>query len=128
MRSRAGGYEQEGHVFSALRQGLASLVIDRSGRARIGAWGTGVPAPGEAVYSVRQKPVAPGQPRPAHRRVGPVVAVGRDHRRRRVCGPQRPGPGCRRGSRRGYRSRRPPAGPHPRPGPSRHPVPHRLDP
>jgi hypothetical protein len=29
-------------------------VIDRSGRARIGIWGHGVPAPGEAVYSVRQ--------------------------------------------------------------------------
>ena len=39
---------------SALRRGLASLVIDRSGRARIGVWGDGVPAPGEAVYSVRQ--------------------------------------------------------------------------
>jgi hypothetical protein len=34
LRSRAGGYEQEGHVFRALRYGLASLVIDRSGRAR----------------------------------------------------------------------------------------------
>ena len=54
MRSRAGGYEQEGHVLRALRHGLASLVIDRSGRARIGVWGAGVPAPGEAVYSVRQ--------------------------------------------------------------------------
>jgi hypothetical protein len=30
------------------------LVIDRSGRATIGVWGHGVPAPGEAVYSVRQ--------------------------------------------------------------------------
>ena len=54
LRSRAGGYEQEGHVFRALRHGLASLVIDRSGRARIGVWGVTVPAPGEAVYSVRQ--------------------------------------------------------------------------
>jgi len=54
LRSRAGGYEQEGHVFRALRHGLASLVIDRSGRARIGTWGVDVPAPGEAVYSVRQ--------------------------------------------------------------------------
>ena len=50
----AGGYEQEGHVASPLRPGLASLVIDRSGQARIGIWGRGVPAPGEAVYSVRQ--------------------------------------------------------------------------
>ena len=39
---------------AALRHGLTSLVIDRSGRARIGIWGHGVPAPGEAVYSVRQ--------------------------------------------------------------------------
>jgi hypothetical protein len=54
LRSRAGGYEQEGHVIRALRPGLASLVIDRSGRARIGVWGSGVPAPGEAVYSVLQ--------------------------------------------------------------------------
>jgi hypothetical protein len=54
MRSRAGGYEQEGHVFRTLRHGLASLVIDRSGQARIGVWGVDVPAPGEAVYSVRQ--------------------------------------------------------------------------
>jgi hypothetical protein len=54
MRSRAGGYEQEGHVFSPLRPGLASLVIDRSGHARIGVWGVSVPVPGEAVYSVRQ--------------------------------------------------------------------------
>jgi hypothetical protein len=52
--SRAGGYEQEGHVFSPLRSGLASLVIDRSGHARVGVWGVTVPAPGEAVYSVRQ--------------------------------------------------------------------------
>ena len=54
LRSRAGGYEQEGHVFKALRHGLASLVIDRSGQARIGVWGVDVPARGEAVYSVRQ--------------------------------------------------------------------------
>jgi hypothetical protein len=54
LHSRAGGYEQEGHVFRALRHGLASLVIDRSGQARIGVWGVDVPAPGEVVYSVRQ--------------------------------------------------------------------------
>ncbi len=54
LSAGVGGYEQEGHVASALRPGLASLVIDRSGRARIGVWGHGVPAPGEAVYSVRQ--------------------------------------------------------------------------
>ena len=54
LSAGVGGYEQEGHVASALRRGLASLVIDRSGRARIGVWREGVPAPGEAVYSVRQ--------------------------------------------------------------------------
>ena len=54
LSAGVGGYEQEGHVASALRRGLASLVIDRSGQARIGVWGHGVPAPGEAVYSVRQ--------------------------------------------------------------------------
>lgn len=54
LSAGAGGYEQEGHVAAPLRRGLASLVIDRSGRARIGVWGHGVPARGEAVYSVRQ--------------------------------------------------------------------------
>ena len=54
MRSHAGGYEQEGHVFKKLLLGLASLVIDRSGQARIAVWGVTAPARGEAVYSVRQ--------------------------------------------------------------------------
>ncbi len=54
LSAGAGGYMQEGHVISPLRQGFASLVIDRSGQARIGVWGSGMPAPGEAVYSVRQ--------------------------------------------------------------------------
>ena len=54
LSAGAGGYEQEGHVAAALRRGVTSLVIDRSGRARIGIWGHGLPAPGEAVYSVRQ--------------------------------------------------------------------------
>jgi hypothetical protein len=54
LSAGAGGYMQEGHVISALRPGFASLVIDRSGYARIGVWGSGLPAPGEAVYSVRQ--------------------------------------------------------------------------
>ena len=54
LSAGAGGYEQEGHIIAALRPGLASLVIDRSGQARIGIWGASVPAPGEAVYSVRQ--------------------------------------------------------------------------
>jgi hypothetical protein len=54
LRARDGGYEQEGHVIRGLRRGLASLVIDRSGQARVGVWGSSVPVPGEAVYSVRQ--------------------------------------------------------------------------
>ena len=68
LSADAGGYEQEGHVAAALRRGVTSLVIDRSGRARIGIWGRGVPAPGEAVYSVRQnlQPlVKHGRPTPA---------------------------------------------------------------
>jgi hypothetical protein len=54
LNTGVGGYVQEGHVISSLRNGLASLVIDRSGRARIGIWGDHLPEPGEAVYSVRQ--------------------------------------------------------------------------
>lgn len=68
LSAGAGGYEQEGHVLSGLRDGLASLVIDRSGRARLGVWGATVPAPGEPVYSVRQnlQPlVLNGRPSPA---------------------------------------------------------------
>jgi hypothetical protein len=54
LSAGAGGYEQEGHLAAALRRGVTSLVIDRSGRARVGIWGHGLPARGEAVYSVRQ--------------------------------------------------------------------------
>ncbi len=54
LSAGVGGYEQEGHVISRLRRGLASLVISRSGQASIGAWRRGVPRPGEAVFSVRQ--------------------------------------------------------------------------
>ncbi len=54
LSAGAGGYEQQGHVISPLLKGYASLIIDRSGRARIAVWGYGAPAPGEAVYSVRQ--------------------------------------------------------------------------
>jgi hypothetical protein len=68
LNTGAGGYAQEGHVISSLRSGLASLVIDRSGRARIGVWGDHLPEPGEAVYSVRQNLsplVRNGRPTPA---------------------------------------------------------------
>ena len=54
LAAGVGGYMQEGRVLSTLRPGYASLVIDPSGRARIGVWGRGVPVPGEAIYSVRQ--------------------------------------------------------------------------
>jgi hypothetical protein len=54
LSAGAGGYVQERHLISPLRPGLASLVIDRSGQARIGVWDNGLPGPGEAVYSVRQ--------------------------------------------------------------------------
>ena len=68
LSAGAGGYEQEGHVVSPLLSGYASLIIDRSGRARIGLWGYGAPARGEAVYSVRQNLrllVEHGRPTPA---------------------------------------------------------------
>jgi hypothetical protein len=54
LSAREGGYEQEGHILSPLIPGMASLVIDRSGAAVIGAWGRGLPRPGETVESVRQ--------------------------------------------------------------------------
>jgi hypothetical protein len=50
MDAYAGGYEQEGHVFYSLRDGLASLVISRAGQAHIGVW----PSAGKDAYSVRQ--------------------------------------------------------------------------
>ncbi len=92
LSADVGGYEQEGHVNSRLRSGLASLAIDRSGRALIGVWGDGVPAPGEAVYSVRQNLpplVEGGRPTPAAADWGLWGA----NRRRRVRRPQRHGPG-----------------------------------
>jgi len=64
LSAAAGGYEQEGKVASPLLKGYASLIIDRSGRARIADWGYGAPAPGEKVYSVRQN-------------LGPLVADGK---------------------------------------------------
>jgi hypothetical protein len=54
LAAGAGGYEQEGHIISPLRPGLASLVIDASGVAHVGVWGAARPQPHEAVFSVRQ--------------------------------------------------------------------------
>jgi hypothetical protein len=68
LSTGAGGFEQERHVIVPLRAGLASLVIDRSGAGHVGVWGSGLPQPGEAVYSVRQnlQPlVRHGHPTPA---------------------------------------------------------------
>ena len=68
LAAGAGGYEQEGHVISTLRPGLASVVIDKSGAARIGVWDQGLPGPHEAVFSVRQNLtllVRHGHPTPA---------------------------------------------------------------
>jgi hypothetical protein len=68
LSAGAGGYEQERHVIATLRPGLASVVIDKSGTARIGVWGEGLPRPHEAVYSVRQNLtplVRNGRPTPA---------------------------------------------------------------
>jgi hypothetical protein len=68
LAAGAGGYEQEGHVITTLRAGLASVVIDKSGVARIGVWGQGLPRPHEAVFSVRQNLtllVRHGHPTPA---------------------------------------------------------------
>jgi hypothetical protein len=65
LKSHAGGYEQEGHVAWPLRPGMASLVIDQAGQARIGVWGQDVPLPGQPAYSVRQNLwllVSNGQP------------------------------------------------------------------
>lgn len=64
LSSHSGGYVQEGHVLRGLRTGLGTLVIDRSGRARVGVWGAGLPVPGEAVYSARQN-------------LGPLLVSGR---------------------------------------------------
>ena len=72
----AGGFEMNGQVLVPLQSGYASLVIDSSGSARIGVWGSGVPAAGEQVASVRQNLpplVVDGQPSPG---VNDVAAWG----------------------------------------------------
>ncbi len=49
-----GGTESGGTVLVPLRSGMASLVLDPTGAAQIGVWGSTVPTPGEQVASVRQ--------------------------------------------------------------------------
>ena len=61
MRSRAGGYEQEGHVFSRLRHGLASLVIDPSGQAADRGVGRDRARAGGGRLQRPAEPVAPGE-------------------------------------------------------------------
>ena len=95
LSAGAGGYEQEGHVISRLRPGLATLVIDRSGAARIGVWGAGLPQPHEAVYSIRQNLpplVSQGQPSPAARNWGQWGATlgGGEYVARSALGQNRP--------------------------------------
>lgn len=50
----SGGVEVDGVVLKPLVAGEASLVIDSNGSARVAVWGSGAPAPGESVASVRQ--------------------------------------------------------------------------
>lgn len=52
MNAAAGGYKQEGHVLDSLLPGLTSLVISRTGSARIMDWPSSGHVPG--AWSVRQ--------------------------------------------------------------------------
>jgi hypothetical protein len=54
VASGSGGFELDRHVFVPIAPGFASLVIDANGSAHVGAWGHGLPRPGEQVVSVRQ--------------------------------------------------------------------------
>jgi len=49
-----GGTMSGGTVLVPLKVGMASLVLDTTGAAQIGVWGSTVPTPGEQVASVRQ--------------------------------------------------------------------------
>ena len=69
VTAHAGGVEVDGHVLTPLENGMASLVIDASGRASIGVWGTaGFAAVAGQAVSVRQNLpplVVAGAPSPA---------------------------------------------------------------
>ena len=54
MSAGAGGFEVQGQTLAPLVPGEASFVIDTDGVAHVGVWGQDLPAPGEAVTSVRQ--------------------------------------------------------------------------
>lgn len=65
--SGSGGFELDSRVLVPLQPGVASLVLDADGTARLGVWGAGLPASGEQVISVRQNLVplvVGGQPSP----------------------------------------------------------------
>ncbi len=68
IKDGSGGVELQGQVVAPLSDGKASFVIDANGSAHVGVWGSGLPAPGEQVESVRQN-LAPlivnGVPNPA---------------------------------------------------------------
>jgi hypothetical protein len=73
MDAGVGGFELNGQVLVPLQSGDASLVIDSSGTARIGVWGSGVPVAGEQVASVRQNLpplVVDGRPSPSIADIG----------------------------------------------------------
>ena len=54
IRDGPGGVVQQGQVIAPLVDGKASFVVDVNGTAHVGVWGSGLPAPGEQVSSVRQ--------------------------------------------------------------------------
>jgi hypothetical protein len=71
-----GGFEVDSQVLVPLVAGMASLVIDADGSARVGVWGSTVPVAGEQVVSVRQNLpplVSGGQP---SSNIGNVAAWG----------------------------------------------------
>ena len=93
LAAGAGGYEQEGHVISRLRPGLASLVIDRSGAVHIGVWGAPATARRSGVQCQAESGAA-GQAGPPDAGGRKLDGLGSNPGRRRVGGAQRTGPGC----------------------------------
>lgn len=53
MSDSQGGYFAQGHTAVPLRQGAASLVIDDTGHASVGAWGQDIQT-GPHIAAVRQ--------------------------------------------------------------------------